>query len=334
VEQPSAASASATTTTALANRAAPDPLPSGWEMRMTSTQCIYFVDLNMCATTWDDSRLSSTVDADALQSKRDYRRKVVYFWSQPSMRPIADARCDVRVHRGRVFKDNLAAIMSLRSEDLCKRLVVKFEGEDALDYGGLSHEMFNPSYSLFEYQINPASGVNPEHLQVHRPRPRPRSIPPFFPRCRLCARFLNKVNLKDLEAVGYERYKGLGCCTCSSLCSCSWLMSLFVRGDETFDVMEGRFGEHVVVDLRPGGATRDVMEAKKVEYIDLVVVHRIAGRIAEHAFMEDLGDVLPLDLLRAFDEHNWNCSSAACRRSTWTTGRSSPTTAGTRRRTG
>ncbi len=78
------------------------------------------------------------------------------------------------------------AIMRLRPEDLCKRLMVKFEGEDALDYGGvsrewlflLSHEMFNPSYVLFEYsahdnyklQISPASGLKaaPRLIQVHR----------------------------------------------------------------------------------------------------------------------------------------------------------------------
>ena len=74
--------------------------------------------------------------------------------------------------------------MRLRPDDLRKRLMVKFESEDALDYGGvsrewfflLSHEMFNPSYGLFEYsahdnytlQINPASGVNPEHLDYFK----------------------------------------------------------------------------------------------------------------------------------------------------------------------
>ena len=40
------ASASAATSTALANRAAPGPLPSGWEMHMTSTRRIYIVDHN------------------------------------------------------------------------------------------------------------------------------------------------------------------------------------------------------------------------------------------------------------------------------------------------
>ena len=75
--------------------------------------------------------------------------------------------------------------------------------------------------------------------------------------------------------------------------------------EETFSVTEDRFGEHVVVELRPGGATQDVTEANKEQYVDLVVAHRIAGRIAEQlrSFMEGLGDVLPLDLLHAFNEH-------------------------------
>jgi E3 ubiquitin-protein ligase NEDD4 len=227
------ASAAAATTTAIANRAALGPLPSGWEMRMTSTRRIYFVDHNTRTTTWDDPRLPSAVDADAPQYKRDYRRKVVYFRGQPSMRLIADAKCDVRVRRGWVFEDSFAAIMRLRPDDLRKRLMVKFEGEDALDYGGvsrewfflLSHEMFNPSYGLFEYsahdnytlQINPASGVNPEHLDYFKFIGRVLGLAIFHHRF-VDAYFVpgfykmtlgKRVNIKDLEAVDYELYKGL-----------------------------------------------------------------------------------------------------------------------------
>ena len=74
--------------------------------------------------------------------------------------------------------------------------------------------------------------------------------------------------------------------------------------EETFSVTEDRFGEPVVVELRPGGASHDVTEVNKEEYVALAVAHRITGRVAEQfrAFMEGLGDVLPLDLLRAFDE--------------------------------
>jgi len=78
------------------------------------------------------------------------------------MRLIADAKCDMRVRRRWVFEDRFTAIMRLQPEDLSKRLMVKFEGEDALDYGGvsrewsflLSHEMFNPSYGLIEYSAH------------------------------------------------------------------------------------------------------------------------------------------------------------------------------------
>lgn len=67
--------------------------------------------------------------------------------------------------------------MKMRSKDLRKRLMVKFRGEEGLDYGGvarewlylLSHEMLNPQYGLFQYsrednytlQINPDSAINP-----------------------------------------------------------------------------------------------------------------------------------------------------------------------------
>ena len=67
--------------------------------------------------------------------------------------------------------------MKLRVRELKKKLMIRFKGEDGLDYGGvarewvyqLSHEMLNPYYGLFQYsrdnvytlQINPDSSVNP-----------------------------------------------------------------------------------------------------------------------------------------------------------------------------
>ena len=63
---------------------------------------------------------------------------------------------------------------------------------------------------------------------------------------------------------------------------------------KTFSVTEDHFSERVVVELRPGGTRRKVTQVNKEEYIDLVVVHRIAGRITEQfrAFMERFRDVL------------------------------------------
>lgn len=70
--------------------------------------------------------------------------------------------------------------MKMRPKDLRKRLMIKFRGEEGLDYGGvarewlylLSHEMLNPQYGLFQYsrednytlQINPDSSINPVNI--------------------------------------------------------------------------------------------------------------------------------------------------------------------------
>ena len=113
------------------------PLPSGWEMRLTSTGRVYFVDHNTRTTSWDDPRLPPNLDDNAPQYKRDYRRKVVYFRSQPKMRVLA-GKCEVKVRRTRVLEDSYGAVMAYSGEDLKRRLMVNFEGEDGLDYGGVS----------------------------------------------------------------------------------------------------------------------------------------------------------------------------------------------------
>ena|SRR5882762_3417145 len=89
----------------------------------------------------------------------------------------------------------------------------------------LSHEMFNPSYGLFEYsthdnytlQINPASGINPEHLDYFMFTGRCLGLAIFHHRF-LDAYFVpsfhkmilgKKVTLKDLEAVDAELHRGM-----------------------------------------------------------------------------------------------------------------------------
>ncbi|KAB8670382.1 hypothetical protein FH972_026295 [Carpinus fangiana] len=140
-------------------------------------------DHNTKTTTWDDPRLPSSLDPNVPQYKRDFRRKLIYFRSQPALR-ILSGQCHVKVRRSNIFEDSYAEIMRQPATDLKKRLMIKFDGEEGLDYGGvsreffflLSHEMFNPFYCLFEYsahdnytlQINPHSGVNPEHLNYFK----------------------------------------------------------------------------------------------------------------------------------------------------------------------
>ena len=116
------------------------PLPSGWEMRLTSTSRIYFVDHNTKTTTWDDPRLPSSLDANVPQYKRDFRRKLIYFRSQPAMRgPTGNVH--IKVRRNYIFEDAYAEVMRQSPTDLKKRLMITFEGEPGLDYGGVSRRV-------------------------------------------------------------------------------------------------------------------------------------------------------------------------------------------------
>lgn len=114
-------------------------LPSGWEMRLTNTARVYFVDHNTKTTTWDDPRLPSSLDQNVPQYKRDFRRKLIYFRAQPALR-ILTGQCHVKVRRSHIFEDSYEQIMRQSAGDLKKRLMIKFDGEDGLDYGGLSRQ--------------------------------------------------------------------------------------------------------------------------------------------------------------------------------------------------
>ncbi|KAF8582063.1 HECT-domain-containing protein [Ramaria rubella] len=294
------------------------PLPSGWEMRLTSTARVYFVDHNTKTTTWDDPRLPSSLDQNVPQYKRDFRRKLIYFRSQPAMR-AQPGNCQIKIRRNHIFEDSYAEIMRQTPNDLKKRLMIKFDGEDGLDYGGLSrefffllsHEMFNPFYCLFEYsahdnytlQINPASGVNPEHLNYFKFIGRCLGLG-IFHRRFLDAYFIvsfykmilkKKVTLADLESVDAELHRGM-----------TWMIENDITDiiDETFTTTEDRFGELVTIDLKPGGADIPVTEENKKEYVDLVVEYRISRRVREQfeAFMSGFSELIPQELINVFDE--------------------------------
>lgn len=294
------------------------PLPSGWEMRLTNTARVYFVDHNTKTTTWDDPRLPSSLDQNVPQYKRDFRRKVIYFRSQPALR-ILPGQCHIRVRRKNIFEDAYQEIMRQTPEDLKKRLMIKFDGEEGLDYGGvsreffflLSHEMFNPFYCLFEYsahdnytiQINPNSGINPEHLNYfkfigrvvglgvfHR-----RFLDAFFVGALYKMMLRKKVVLQDMEGVDSEVYNSL-----------KWILENSIDGilDLTFSVDDERFGELVVIDLKPNGREIEVTDENKKEYVELYTQWRIADRVQEQfkAFMDGFNELVPEDLVNVFDE--------------------------------
>lgn len=294
------------------------PLPSGWEMRLTNTARVYFVDHNTKTTTWDDPRLPSSLDQNVPQYKRDFRRKLIYFRSQPALRPLP-GQCHIKVRRDHIFEDSYAEIMRQSSGDLKKRLMIKFEGEDGLDYGGvsrefffvLSHEMFNPFYCLFEYsavdnytlQMNPHSGINPEHLNYfkfigrvlglsifHR-----RFVDAFFVVSFYKMILSKKCTLADMESIDAEFFRSL-----------TWILENSITDvlDLTFSTEDDRFGETVTLDLKPGGRDIEVTDENKSEYVELVTEWRIQKRIDEQfvAFKAGFNELVPQELINVFDE--------------------------------
>ncbi|KXX75367.1 putative E3 ubiquitin-protein ligase hulA [Madurella mycetomatis] len=295
------------------------PLPSGWEMRLTNTARVYFVDHNTKTTTWDDPRLPSSLDQNVPQYKRDFRRKLIYFRSQPAMR-ILSGQCHIKVRRSHIFEDSFAEISRQSATDLKKRLMIKFDGEDGLDYGGLSrefffllsHEMFNPFYCLFEYsahdnytlQINPHSGINPEHLNYFKFIGRVVGLAIFHRRFldaffigALYKMILGKpVVLADMEGVDADFHRSL-----------QWTLDNDISGgilEQTFSTEDERFGVMTVEDLKPNGRHIEVTNENKKEYVDLMVKWRIEKRIAEQfqAFKEGFHELIPHDLINVFDE--------------------------------
>ncbi|KAL5614314.1 hypothetical protein BROUX41_004422 [Berkeleyomyces rouxiae] len=295
------------------------PLPSGWEMRLTNTARVYFVDHNTKTTTWDDPRLPSSLDQNVPQYKRDFRRKLIYFRSQPAMR-ITSGQCHIKIRRSHIFEDSFAEIQRQTPADLKKRLMIKFDGEDGLDYGGLSrefffllsHEMFNPFYCLFEYsahdnytlQINPHSGINPEHLNYFRFIGRVVGLAIFHRRFldaffigALYKMILNKaVTLADMEGVDADFHRSL-----------QWILDNDISDgilEQTFSTEDERFGTIVVEDLITDGRNIDVTNENKKEYVDLMVKWRIQKRIEEqfNAFKQGFSELIPQDLINVFDE--------------------------------
>lgn len=66
--------------------------------------------------------------------------------------------CRITVRRENLFEDAFVEVMRHSPDDLRKRFLIMFKGEDGVDFGGvsreffflLSHAIFDPSFCLFE----------------------------------------------------------------------------------------------------------------------------------------------------------------------------------------
>ncbi|GBP18098.1 E3 ubiquitin-protein ligase SMURF2 [Eumeta japonica] len=249
--------------------------------------------------------------------KRDLAAKARELRAELQALQPQTGHCRIEVSRNEVLEESYRLVMKLRGKELRKRLLVKFRGEEGLDYGGvarewlhlLGRELFNPQYGLFQYansgedryalQINADSGVNPEHLSYFHFAGRVLGVALFHGH-QLDAAFTapfykqllsRPITLRDIRDVDPELHRSL-----------AWMLENSIAGviDTTFSVECNSFGAVRSVELKPGGANEPVTDANKREYVRLYVAHRFT-RGAERqwlALQRGLADLIPPQLLR------------------------------------
>jgi len=205
----------------------------------------------------------------------------------------------LNVRRERILEDALwhflKETMSDPAQLRAKPFQIKFVGEEGIDQGGLTREFYtvlthafvDPSPALFThsalndytYQINPLSGINPEHLQYFDLLGKviAKSI---FDGIQLdvhfCPAFYKSLlgghlGFADLETVDVELYKSL----------------MYLRENEIdeqmlclyFTASYDEFGVPHEDELNPGGGDIEVCDANKEEFIALKSAWRLEKRI-------------------------------------------------------
>uniref|UniRef100_A0AAY5EAT6 HECT-type E3 ubiquitin transferase n=1 Tax=Electrophorus electricus TaxID=8005 RepID=A0AAY5EAT6_ELEEL len=314
------------------------PLPPGWEIRNTATGRVYFVDHNNRTTQFTDPRLSANLrhsqlseqlalaglpeEAECLtvpKYKRDLVHKLKVLRQELVQQQPQAGHCRVEVCREEIFEESYRQVMKMRQKDLWKRLMVKFRGEEGLDYGGvarewlylLSHEMLNPYYGLFQYsrddiytlQINPDSSVNPEHLSYFHFVGRIMGMAVFHGHyidggftLPFYKQLLGKlITLDDMESVDPDLYNSL-----------VWILENDITGvlDHTFCVEHSAYGQIIQHELKPNGKSVPVTEETKKEYVRLYVNWRFLHGIEAQflALQKGFNEVIPQHLLKPFDE--------------------------------
>lgn len=251
--------------------------------------------------------------------KRDLVAKMKVLRSELSSLQPGSGHCRLELSRGEVFEDSYRQVVKMRPKDMRKRLMVKFQGEEGLDYGGvarewlylLSHEMLNPYYGLFQYsrediytlQINSDSSINPDHLSYFHFVGRIMGIALFhghyidggftMPFYKM---LLNKsISLADIEAVDPNLFTSL-----------HWMLENDITDiiDTTFSVEHDSFGCIKVHELKKNGRNIVVTELNKKEYVKLYVTYRFMHGIEQQflALQKGFNELIPQNLLKPFDE--------------------------------
>ncbi|XP_076243809.1 hecw ubiquitin protein ligase isoform X2 [Calliopsis andreniformis] len=254
--------------------------------------------------------------------RRDFEAKLRTFYRKLESKGYGQGPGKLKLHirREHLLEDAFTRIMAASKKDLQKgKLVVMFDHEEGLDYGGpsrefffhLSRELFNPYYGLFEYsandtytvQVSPMSAfVDNYHdwfkfsgrvlglALVHQ-----YLLDAFFTRPFYKALLKIPASLSDLESLDQEFHQSL-----------MWIKEKDISIEPlelTFSVTEELLGRVAERELKPGGRNIPVTEKNKKEYLERVVRWRLERGVAEQteSLVRGFYEVVDPRLVSVFD---------------------------------
>jgi len=310
------------------------PLPDGWEERETSTGRTYFVNHRNRTTQFSDPRRGIEANqtkhsepTNRTEKKPETLPEKLHSLRAELLRQFDNGRnreiaLKVKVDRNDVFESSFQSISRIPIQHLHKRILIKFSGEEGVDYGGvtrewlylLSHSMLDPEYGLFEYanediyalQISPNSCINPEHLAYFKFIGRIVGLAIYhghYIDCSFSPVLYKQIlrlpfTLSDLESVDPELFNSL-----------TWMLTNDITDtgvDEQFFVVNWEsLGVRHEFNLCPDGDKVKLSEQNKSEYVASYLKWRFTRGTAEQysAFSEGIDELVPLKLLRRrFDE--------------------------------
>ena len=256
-----------------------------------------------------------------ISSILDLENKKKYFKQELRKLPFKNEylRLKVRRNGSELFTDSFGSLSHKKPEQWRSKFMVTFEGEEAVDAGGvrrewltiLAKEMFNPNYMLFTlakngttYTINSDSGkYNPEHLKHFEFVGKIMAKAIFDGMMLDCyfTRIIYKLitntplsyhDMEDYDPVFYNSLK--------------WLLDNdFTDSDTylTYSYNHDNLGDMQIVDLIENGRNIDVTEKNKFDYVQKLCSSKLYETIKPQveALLKGFYEIIPQKLISIFN---------------------------------
>lgn len=304
-------------------------IPEGWTKKTTHDGNPYYINHETKQTSW--SPWTDTREQVFIRTRMSLNEKSEKFHQHVQFNTL-EGYLKIPLQRGpQLFTsafnfwmaDKITGSKTVRHpSEFRKKLFLSFEGEEGLDYGGVSREFFylisreiaNPNYGLMQQTANYTLQVNPnsrtamgdEHLLYFQ------FVGRIVATCMIKKMFLDlgftlpfykrllgkKITLNDIADTDEEYYNSLSQIMEHNLDEFDLGM--------TFSVTEDNFGEKKDIPLIPNGDEIEVTESNKKDYIEKVINWRFARGVKEQndAICEGIKDILPIEWLQLFDERD------------------------------